>query len=208
MTSPPEPVALLRRAAGTRRAPLVPLLHGNGADEENFFPLEALFPPNVAVAALRGPIPSEGGYRWYAHHDVGLPIAASLHAGMAYVEAWLAANRGDANVVRLIGFSGGAVMAGALALHAPQRYGAVAMLHGTLPFDAGLPLEPDRLARCEVFYGYGETDEVMPAGLVERSCAYLRDQSGANAVIRSYRAGHTIPLAETRDLVRWYAALG
>jgi phospholipase/carboxylesterase len=200
--------ALLRRAEPARRyGPLVLLLHGHGVDEHDIFPLEALFPAAATVAALRGPIAADGGYRWYAHQSVGRPLAESLRAGIAYVEDWLAANAHDAGSLWLAGFSGGAVLAGALALHAPQRFAGVAMLHGTLPFDAELPVEPDRLRQCEVFYGYGEADDVIPAPLVARSCAYLRDESGANAVIRGYRAGHGIPPAEERDLARWYASL-
>jgi phospholipase/carboxylesterase len=194
---------LWRRAK--RRGPLVLLLHGHGVDERDIFPLEHVFAAETTVAALRGPIASEGGYRWYAHHDVGRPIAASLADGMAYVDAWLAA-QGPAGVW-LVGFSGGALIAGALLLSAPQRFAGVAMLHGPLPFDAGVPLEPGRLSGCEVFYGYGESDTVVPPALTARSRTYLREESGARAEIHGYRAGHQLVLAEERDLARWYAAL-
>ena len=48
--------------------------------------------------------------------------------------------------VVLVGFSGGAAFAGGLALDDPARFSGVAVLHGTLPFDAGLPSSP---AACE-----------------------------------------------------------
>lgn len=181
------------------------LLHGHGVDERDLFPLEALFPAHASVAALRGPIPSEGGYRWYAHHDVGRPIASSLADGMRYVNAWLAAQPPAS--VWLAGFSGGAVMAAALLLSAPERFAGVAMLHGALPFDAGIRIDAGRLADCEVFFGYGELDAVMPAALTQRSGNYLREQSGARAEIHAYRAAHELPAAEQRDLARWFAAL-
>ena len=168
------------------------LLHGHGVDERDIFPLEHVFAADATVAALRGPIASDGGYRWYAHHDVGRPIGASLADGMAYVDAWLEAQ--EPAGVWLVGFSGGALMAGAL-------------LHGPLPFDAGVPLEPGRLSGCEVFYGYGESDTVVPPALTARSRTYLREESGARAEIRGYRAGHELLPAEERDLARWYAAL-
>ena len=183
------------------------LLHGHGADERDIFSLGDLFPPDAAIAAPRGPIGEDGGFRWYAHHAVGRPIAASLAESVSRLEAWLDAQAATAGGVWLMGFSGGALMAGALALYAPRRYAGIAMLHGTLPFDAGLPLERDRLARSEVFYGYGSDDTVIPPELIERSAAYLRDESGANAVVRAYRAGHEIALSEARDLARWYASL-
>jgi phospholipase/carboxylesterase len=199
---------LWRRASrAKRRGPLIVILHGNGADESNLFPLGDLFPADATIAAPRGPIPSEGGFRWYAAHDIGRPVAASLAESIARLETWLDTQRSTAGSVWLVGFSAGAVMAGALALRSPQRYAGIAMMHGPVPFDTGLPLDRDRLSRCEMFYGYGDADAVIPAELMQRSIAWLRDESGANAVIREYRAAHEIPLAEARDLVRWYASL-
>ncbi len=55
--------------------------------------------------------------------------------------------------------------------------------------------------------GYGSADAVIPRELIERSITWLRDESGANAVIREYRAAHEIPLGEARDLERWYTSL-
>lgn len=126
------------------------LLHGHGVDERDIFPLGDLFPPDATIAAPRGPISSEGGFRWYAHHQVGRPVAASLADSVARLETWLDAQT-SASSVWLVGFSGGALMAAALALHAPQRYAGIAMMHGPLPFDADLPLERDRLSRSDVF---------------------------------------------------------
>lgn len=198
---------LWRRAPGAkRRRPLVVLLHGHGVDERDLFSLGDLFPDDVTVAAVRGGIPSEGGFRWYAHHDVGRPVAASLADGIARFETWLDAQDASGGVW-LVGFSGGAAMAGALLATAPQRYAGIAMLHGALPFDAGVPLEPGRLAGCAVFYGYGEQDAVIPRALIDRSRAYLSGESGAHAEIHAYRAAHAIPPAEERDLARWYASL-
>ncbi len=183
------------------------LLHGNGADEHNIFPLADAFPAAAAIAAPRGPIAQNAGFRWFAAQSAGRPLAASLTASVERLERWLAREAAASGSVWLIGFSAGAQMAGALALRAPQRYAGIAMMHGALPFDAGMPLERDRLARSEVFYGYGSADDVIPAELVERSVTYLRDESGAHAQIRAYRAAHEIPLAEARDLERWYASL-
>jgi phospholipase/carboxylesterase len=185
----------------------VVLLHGHGVDESDLFALAGLFPRTATVAALRGPIAADGGFRWFAHHEVGRPLAASIEAGMTYVETWLESEVGGTSGVWLAGFSGGAMIAGALLLRRPQRYAGVAMLHGALPFGVGIPIETDQLAGCHVFYGYGERDAVIPPALVARSREYLRDGSGAEAEIHGYRAGHEIPVAEQRDLSRWFSAL-
>lgn len=184
---------LWRRAPGAkRRGPLIVLLHGHGADERDIFALGDLFPPDATIAAPRGAIVQDAGFRWFAAHAVQRPDAESLADGIARLEGWLDAEAAAANGVWLVGFSGGALMAGALALHAPHRYAGVAMLHGALPFDAGLPIVPGRLAHGEVFYGYGTADDIIPVGLIERLAAWLRDDSGANAEIRAYRAAHKI----------------
>ena len=70
----------------------------------------------------------------------------------------------------------------------------------------GVSLDAGALRGCEVFYGYGDADDVMPRALVNRSRAYLSAESGAHVEIHGYRAGHGIPPAEERDLARWYAA--
>jgi phospholipase/carboxylesterase len=199
--------ALWRRATGTKRGPLVVLLHGHGVDESDLFGLADLFPRTASVAALRGPIAAEGGFRWFAHHEIGRPLAVSIEAGMTYVETWLDGAAGATSGIWLAGFSGGATIAGALLLRRPERYAGVAMLHGALPFDAGIPIEPDQLAGCHVFYGYGERDAVIPPALIARSREYLSDASGAAAEIHGYRAAHEIPAAEQRDLARWFGAL-
>jgi phospholipase/carboxylesterase len=126
---------------------------------------------------------------------------------MTYVETWLEGAAGGTSGVWLAGFSGGAMIAGGLLLRGPQRYAGIAMLHGALPFDAGIAIEPDQLAGCHVFYGYGERDAVIPPALVARSRDYLGGVSGAEAEIHGYRAGHEIPAAEQRDLSRWFSAL-
>jgi phospholipase/carboxylesterase len=198
---------VLRRPARSPRAPLIVLLHGHGTDEADLFPLAELFPPNARVVAPRGPIAEDGGYRWYAHHHVGRPIAASIAERVTALQTWIDAEATDARGTWLIGFSGGALMAGALMLSAPHRYAGLAMLHGTLPFDCGVPDEAGRLTGCSVFYGYGELDDVIPRELTDRSRAYLSGESGAAATVRGYRAGHELVPAEERDLARWYASL-
>lgn len=196
-----------RPAAREHKTGLIVLLHGNGADEHDIAPLSELFPRDVAVVALRAPVAAESGFRWFAHHDVARPIAASLHAGREYVGAFLDSVVAAGQNVWLVGFSGGALMAGALLLTDPARFAGVAMLHGPLPLDAGIPAEPGRLTGASVFFAYGEADTVIPRDLIDRSAAYLRDESGAHAVVRGYRAAHTIPAAEQRGLARWYADL-
>jgi phospholipase/carboxylesterase len=81
--------------------------------------------------------------------------------------------------VVLVGFSGGAAFAGGLVLDDPGRYTGVAILSGTLPFDAGVPTTPDRFAGLPVFVAHGDADTVIPADLLARTWTYLHDEAGS-----------------------------
>ncbi len=82
----------------------------------------------------------------------------------------------------LVGFSGGAAFAGGLVLDDPARFPGAAVLYGTLPFDAGVPVGPARLAGVSVLVQQGEDDHVIPRELLDRTWDYVRGESGADAV--------------------------
>ena len=78
----------------------------------------------------------------------------------------------------LAGFSGGAAFAGGLVLRAPSRFHGAAILYGTLPFDAGVPVDAGRLAHLPVFVAQGDQDRVIPAESLSRTWDYLLSESG------------------------------
>lgn len=201
----PEPQALWRcGSCENRRGALILLLHGRGVDERDLFALAPLFPPEATVAALRGPIPAAGGYTWYDAPAPGRPTAGSLAASVRYVERWLDERAGDAEEIWLAGFSAGAALAGALLAHAPQRFAGAALLHGSLPFDAGVSLVPGRFDGIPLFYGYGLVDDVIPPDLIARTRAYLGAASGASVDEHAYDAAHGLGDDELRDLAAWF----
>jgi phospholipase/carboxylesterase len=183
--------------------PLVVLLHGRGADERSILPLAELLPAGPAYAAVRAPIAEGGGYAWFANRGIGRPVAESLRATMDWFRAWLDEFAPAPRPVVLIGFSGGAAFAGGLALDDPGRYTGLAVSHGTLPFDAGVPVEPGRLAHLASFVAQGDRDRVIPAELLARTWGYLNGESGASA--RAYRddGGHAISAALIEALAQW-----
>ena len=127
-------------------APLVVLLHGRGSKEADIIGLADHLPAGPAYAAVRAPIGEGGGYAWFANRGIGRPVAESLRETMDWFRAWLDQTASTSRPVVLIGFSGGAAFAGGLVLDDPDRYAGAAVLYGTLPFDAGVPTTPGRLA--------------------------------------------------------------
>jgi phospholipase/carboxylesterase len=154
---------------------------------------------------VRAPIAEGGGFAWFANRGVGRPLAESLQSTMAWFTRWLDEVAASGRPVFLVGFSGGAAFAGGLVLADPSRYAGAAILYGTLPFDAGIPVDTGQLANLPMFVAQGDADHVIPRELLDRTWAYLLDESGAPTVARRDPSGHVITAATLRRLSDWVA---
>ena len=201
MTTFAEPV-LTHRGATDPDAPLVVLLHGRGSDEEQIATLAGHLPRRLAYAAVRAPIAEGGGFAWFANRGIGRPVAESLAETMAWFRVWLDAEAGERPVV-LVGFSGGAAFAGGLLLADPARWAGVAVLLGTLPFDAGVPVDAGRLKDVPVLVARGVQDRVIPADLLDRTWAYLHEESGAALTAHLDPGGHGLSASAVTTLSDW-----
>lgn len=184
-------------------APLVVLLHGRGSNEREILSLAPHLPANAAYAAVRAPIGEGGGFAWFANRGIGRPVAESLAATMGWFHDWLDDVAPAGRPVVLVGFSGGAAFAGGLALADPGRYAGAAILYGTMPFDAGVPVEAGRLAHLPVFVAQGDADQVIPAELLARTWDYLLEESGAPTTAHRDPGGHGLTAAAVAALHDW-----
>lgn len=200
----PEPV-VASHGGTDPSAPLVVLLHGRGSHEREIISLAPHLPAGPAYAAVRAPIAEGGGFAWFANRGIGRPVAESLAATMAWFRSWLDDVAPAGRPVLLVGFSGGAAFAGGLALADPGRYAGAAILYGTLPFDAGVPVETGRLAHLPVLVAQGDADHVIPRELLDRTWRYLLDESGAPTVATRDPGGHGITTATLHRLGDWVA---
>jgi phospholipase/carboxylesterase len=204
MTGFPDPVVAWAAPDDPAR-PLVVLLHGRGADEAGIIGLADHLPAGPSYAAVRAPIGEGGGFAWFANRGIGRPVAESLTESMAWFRGWLDDVAPVGRPVVLVGFSGGAAFAGGLVLSEPQRFAGAAILYGTLPFDAGVPVTPARLAGMPVFVAQGETDTVIPRELLDRTWTYLLGASGAPPYARRDPGGHGITADTLAELGGWIA---
>jgi phospholipase/carboxylesterase len=188
-------------------APLVVLLHGRGSDERDIAALAELLPDQATYVAVRGPIAEGPGFAWFFNHGIGQPLAESLATVMDWFREWLEGVAPRARPVILVGFSAGAAFAGALALADPTRYLGVAMMSGTLPFDAGVPTTPRRLEGRSVFLSQGDSDTVIPKDLQVRTRDFLENESAATLSVSTDPGGHTIGQVALERLRRWIANL-
>lgn len=186
--------------------PLVVLLHGRGSNEREILSIAPHLPQGATYAAVRAPIAEGGGYAWFANRGIGRPVAESLAETMAWFRTWLDSVAPAGRPVVLIGFSGGAAFAGGLVLSDPSRYAGAAILYGTLPFDAGVPTTPSRLALLPMFVAQGDSDRVIPAELLKGTWDYLHNVSGAPTQGHRDPGGHGITQAALQELVDWLHA--
>ncbi|WP_320537531.1 serine esterase [Pseudarthrobacter sp. IC2-21] len=187
-------------------APLVVLLHGRGSNEREILSLAAHLPEAFAYTAVRAPIAEGGGYAWFANRGIGRPTPESLAEQMAWFRRWLDDYSPAGRPVILVGFSGGAAFAGGLVLEDPNRYAGAAILYGTLPFEAGVPVTPGRLAGLSVFVAQGDQDRVIPAELLARTWEYLTTDSAATVHTRRDPGGHQISAQTLNELGTWISA--
>jgi phospholipase/carboxylesterase len=192
---------------GDQDAPLVVLLHGRGSDAADIIGLADHLPPHLGYAAVRAPLAEGPGFAWFANRGIGRPIAESLAETMAWFREWLDQAVDVDRPVVLVGFSGGAAFAGGLVLSDPTRFAGAAILHGTLPFEAGVLTDQDRLNGVRMFVGQGALDMVIPSELQQRTWDYLTETSGANTVARRYESGHQLIATEVSDVGEWLQAI-
>lgn len=197
-----RPVVVSRGGDG---GPLVVLLHGRGSRETDIIALADALPPGLSYAAVRAPIAEGPGFAWFANRGIGRPVAESLRATMDWFRGWLDDIAPPGRPVLLVGFSGGAAFAGGLVLDDPERFAGAAILYGTLPFDAGVPTTPARLAGMPAFVAQGEHDHVIPRPLLDRTWDYLTLESGAPTIARRDAVGHGIAQGALADLAGWLA---
>jgi len=199
------PPAVVTAGSANPDAPLVVLLHGRGSSETDIIGLAPHLVDGPAYAAVRGPLDVGGGYAWFANRGIGRPVAESLRETMDWFRQWLDDVAADDRPVVLVGFSGGAAFAGGLVLDDPARYAGTAVLYGTVPFDAGVPVEPRRLEGRRVLVAQGDADTVIPRDLLDRTWAYLHDESSADLVAHRDAGGHGISAGAAAALRDWLA---
>jgi phospholipase/carboxylesterase len=197
------PAVVATYGASDPAAPLVVLLHGRGSNETEILGLAPHLPEGAQYAAVRAPIAEGGGFAWFANRGIGRPLAASLRSTMDWFRRWLDEAAPAGRPVILVGFSGGAAFAGGLVLDDPERFAGAAILYGTQPFEAGVPVDTGRLTGLPVFVAQGDADHVIPRELLDRTWTYLHEEAGAVTTGHRGEGGHGISPAALEQLIDW-----
>jgi len=195
-------------------APLLVLLHGIGADENDLFPLARAFDPRFRVVSLRAPHRYSGGWAWF-HIDLlpggrVIPDTDQARETLADFVRWVevAPTRLGTDPKRtfLLGFSQGAMMALGVLRAMPERLAGVVALSGRDP--AALvdhPASPDAVARVPLLIAHGTLDDVLP---VEngRQARDAFSELSRDFTYHEFAIGHAIGDDELAVVASWLAA--
>lgn len=156
--------------------PLLVLLHGYGADEQDLFGLVPYLPPGFAVAALRAPLAPPfpaPGYSWYPIEGLESRDPEHVTGAATGLLEWTDAAASAHRTVGLLGFSQGAAVALQAMRLDPARFSFAVNLSGYVtPGD--LPRDPELAGlRPPVFWGRGTNDDVIPEFLVAHTTDWL-----------------------------------
>ncbi len=208
---------------GAQPVASVIVLHGLGADGNDFVPIAQAFDLS-AIGPVRfvfptapvRPVTLNGGYAMRAWFDIFPPSAdpaqprredeSGLRASQRQVQALIdreVARGVPAQRIVLMGFSQGCAMTLLTGLRAPQRLAGLVALSGYLPLPGTTAAERSAAnAQVPVFLAHGEDDEivVLPRGEAARDTL----QALGHAVDwHTYPMGHSVCPEEVADINRW-----
>ncbi len=199
------------KTGGAAKAPLLLLLHGYGANEDDLFGLAPYVDERFLVISARAPVRlGLGMHAWFRLGFTPEGILIDPHEVeqarttlRGFLDELLAAYPIDTNAIYLLGFSQGAMMGLDLALREPELIAGVVALSGRImPSSLETLAEADRLIGLPIFVAHGTEDNILPIGHGRAT----RERLGALPVsltYREYAMGHTISEDSLRDVAEW-----
>lgn len=156
--------------------PLLVLLHGYGANEQDLLSLAGMLPQEFAVASLRAPIAMGPGFTWFPlTGSIGYSLDA-VKVAAGYVQDWLDGVKANHPSVTLLGFSMGMAMATTLLRQRPADFAAVVGLSGFV-VDAGDDpsfRDGELDGTVPLFWGRDQQDPVITEDKIDYTVGWVR----------------------------------
>ncbi|MFH0992134.1 MAG: alpha/beta fold hydrolase [bacterium] len=190
--------------------PVLILLHGRGANEDDLLGLAEYFDPRFFTISVRAPYEFDfSGYTWYDLIQVGSPdkkqFQESYRRLLQLIDDIKLNYPVDPKNIFLFGFSMGAIMSLAVALTKPRLVQGVIAHSGYVPEDAGLEFKQHDALSASILMIHGTFDPVIPVDLARRAEIVLPPLK-ANYSYREYPIAHHISEESLSDCAAWLAA--
>ena len=197
------------------KLPLLLLLHGRGADENDLFGLAPYLDERFFIVSPRAPVVMPfGGYEWFEliignGDDISVNIKhfhQSRELISEFINELIAEHDLDAKRIYLCGFSQGAIMSLSAALSEPEKFaGVVAMSGRAMPEMLPDSKDFDALKDFPMFITHGIYDPVLP---IEhgRATKEIISRLPVNLEYKEYEMAHEISPESLRDVSNWLSS--
>ncbi len=195
----------------TEKTPLLLLLHGFGANEDDLFSLAPYLDERFMIVSARAPVTIRPhSYAWFNLNFTPEGVIIDLEEARQnlntlhkFISELIDSYQIDRHSVYLMGFSQGAMMSLAIALTYPGTATAVVSMSGRLLSHTfnGIP-EKDALIGLPIFVAHGTRDEVLPIQHARDARASL-SEFPVDLTYREYDMGHEISAESIDDIMRW-----
>lgn len=201
----------LSNSKNDEKSPLLLLLHGLGADENDLFELVPYLDDRFFIASARAPynLPY-GGFGWFeliiGPDDIGVNIKQFEQSRLKilqFIDEIVEEHDLDKNRVFLCGFSQGAMMSMSALFSEPQKFaGVVAMSGRAMPEMLPENKDPDALKDFPIFVTHGLHDPLLP---IEngRATRELLENLPVDLKYREYPMAHEISAESLSDVREW-----
>jgi phospholipase/carboxylesterase len=193
------------------KPPLLLLLHGYGANEDDLFSLAPYLDERFMIVSARAPVVLQPmSYAWF---NLGFTpqgvivnpeeVESSRRTIHKFIGEIVEAYNCDPGAVYLMGFSQGAMMSLAVALTYPgSAAGVVAMSGRMLPQTLSLIPDKDALIGLPIFVSHGTRDTLLPINQGRDARAKLSELP-VELTYREYDMGHEVSYDSLEDITRW-----
>ena len=185
------------------KPPLLVLLHGFGANEQDLLPMAARLDPRLAVASLRAPYQVRpGSYSW-VNGNTADELDKARRKVIECIDQVVDSTGADRGRVYLAGFSQGASLTLAIALTEPEKIGGAAVLSGRLVAAVrDNHAAAERLRGFPILVTHGTEDPQIPV----RSAHDIRQAlkpMGLAVEYHEFESGHYISDVNVGALNQW-----
>lgn len=186
--------------APARNAPLVFVFHGTGGDEHQLFDLARQILPDAGVVSPRGDVSEQGAARFFKRTGEGVYDMDDLSERTQAMGDFIAAHaaRVPGAPVYGFGYSNGANILASVAIHRPDLFERIGLLHPLIPWE---PAPVPGLSGKRVLITAGQRDPICPWPQSQRLIDWFSVQ-GAEISTEVHQGGHELRQQEITALHR------
>lgn len=190
-----------KRTRGDDASAHVFTFHGTGGSETQFHGFaEELF-PSAHITSPRGDVSEGGALRYFRRMAEGLYDMDDLALRRDAMAAFVREEAAGAGRVIALGYSNGANIAAAVALHDADIFTDLVLLHPLIPWS---PAPQPALRGKRILITAGERDPICPKQQTQAFADYLTAQ-GADVTLHWHAGGHEIAQSEVAAIEAFFA---